>query len=518
MYTYLIVDDELLTRQGTIKKLDALHEQITCIGEAENGMEALEKIKSCNPDIIITDMNMPIMDGTQLLPQITDQYPDKPIIVISSYKDFEYMYQALKANTVDYILKPFGKQEIQSCILRAIHQLESSSSVKQQLLSSESQCEEAQYQYDIQLLKNILLGYHTTSTRLISKQLQYINDTHKFLLITLHSTDCLDETDLQNFLSENDFGDLAVCLQNENTMNLAFLILFVPESPLLRTQDFCKQIIQQLFFRYDQELQSLVAGISKEHEDLCELNDAFTETVTALNSLHPQAEFNYCFYSEVTAETVPMNWAKENEFLFRLESGMTTQVTQLLKELFDLFSTSNESLYNMKYYFFQLTNQAQSIMAQYIEQVNPDSASLSMQNILNTMFTLEELQKYYTQFFGNITEILKECSVYSTDDTIEKVKIYVQKNYKNNLTVEFVSSLLFMNRSYLSHLFKEKTGEKFVDYLNDIRIEKAKDLLAKSDKKMYAVAKAVGYDNVKYFFRIFKKKTGMTPEQYRESS
>lgn len=515
MYTYLLVDDELLTRKGTIKKLEGLSEQISCIGEAENGMDALEKVRLLNPDIIITDMNMPIMDGTQLLPLLTEQYPDKPLIVISSYKDFEYMYQALKANTVDYILKPFGKKEIQSCVLRAIGQLENKNSVKQQLLSSESEREAVQYQYDLQLLSSILLGYRTASTELISRRLKYINDTHKFILITLHSSDCLNEIDLRNFLCENDFGDLAICLPNENTPNMAFLILFIPESPLLNTQSFCRQIIQNLILRYEQELKTLSFGVSDEHSDLSELHTAFSETVNALNAMPPQEGFAYSFYSSAPAGTTSIAWEKEEEFLFRLESGMTAQISCLLDELFTYCSTSGEPLCNIKYYFFQLATQAQAIMAEYIEQVNPDSSSLSMQNILNTMFTLNELQKYYVQFFCNIAIMLKECSVYSTNDAIEKVKIYVNKNYKNNLTIEFISSLLYMNRSYLSHLFKEKTGEKFVDYLNDIRIEKAKELLSKSDKKMYAIAKAVGYDNVKYFFRIFKRKTGMTPEQYR---
>lgn len=95
------------------------------------------------------------------------------------------------------------------------------------------------------------------------------------------------------------------------------------------------------------------------------------------------------------------------------------------------------------------------------------------------------------------------------------MKTYAQKNYSKNLTVELLACFFYANRSYLSHIFKERTGEKFVDYLNDIRIDKAKTLLSTTDKKMYQIAKLVGYSNVKYFFRIFKKKTGKTPEQWR---
>lgn len=138
-----------------------------------------------------------------------------------------------------------------------------------------------------------------------------------------------------------------------------------------------------------------------------------------------------------------------------------------------------------------------------------------MQNVVNHIYQIDDLKKYYLQFFLNLTSLLKERSVYSVDDIIEKIKIYIQRNYQKDLTQEYISYLFYMNRSYLSTLFKAKTGEKFIDYLNNVRINKAKELLEKSDRKMYQIAKAVGYDNVKYFFRIFKKKTGMTPEQYR---
>lgn len=102
------------------------------------------------------------------------------------------------------------------------------------------------------------------------------------------------------------------------------------------------------------------------------------------------------------------------------------------------------------------------------------------------------------------------------NDVVEKMKTYVGRNYKNNVTVDFLSSLFYMNRSYCSHLFRVKTGRKLVDYMNSVRIEKAKRLLLDSDKKMYQIAKAVGYDNVKYFFRVFRKSEGKTPEQYRK--
>ena len=138
-----------------------------------------------------------------------------------------------------------------------------------------------------------------------------------------------------------------------------------------------------------------------------------------------------------------------------------------------------------------------------------------MQNIISYIFRLEDLKDYYMQFFMNITEMLKTESIYALEDVVEKIQLYMRHNYQKNLTQDFIASLFYLNRSYLSTLFKHRTGMKFIDYLNEIRIEKAKEMLSGSSRKMYQISKAVGYDNPKYFFRIFKKKTGLTPEQYR---
>ena len=170
-----------------------------------------------------------------------------------------------------------------------------------------------------------------------------------------------------------------------------------------------------------------------------------------------------------------------------------------------------------KYYCYYLSSKCRDILSYYLKQDNT-KASASMQNMISYIFTLDDLKEYHRQFFLNITELLKKESIYALEDPIEKIQIYIQHNYQKNLTQDFIASLFYLNRSYLSTLFKQKTGMKFIDYLNNIRIEKSKEMLVESDKKMYQISKAVGYDNPKYFFRIFKKKTGLTPDQYRANN
>lgn len=516
MYTYIVVDDETLIRKGTIKKLEPLSDTIQCIAQAADGKEALQLIEQKNPDLIITDMKMPGMDGTMLLPILAEKYPDKRIIVISGYKDFNYMKHAITASAVDYILKPFSKQDLQEAVLHAVEQLNHSISLQKQLITSEEKTEAASYEYDIQMLKNLIMGYHVTDTTLTSRQLRHINATHNLILLTLHSTLPIEESSIKDFLVINGFGELALYLQHMQNPNLGFLILFLPEVSVITPQNLCGQIariLNHLFFELEQKV---IYGISNTHTMLLELHDAFEETVSALNQQNIGNSVKHLFEPPTKIENHPIYWDKVDEFLFRIETGRTEQVMELIDELFLHFETlTDHTLYDLKIYCFWLSDQTRLMMQTYFEQFNPDSANSSMQNILNTMFSLPEIKQYYLQFYLNITNMLKNDSIYADNDPVQNMQLYIQKHYQKDLSIELLSCLFYMNRSYCSHIFKERTGISFVDYLNNIRLEKACQLLLHSDKKMYQIAKSVGYDNVKYFFRVFKKHYKITPEQYR---
>ena len=116
MYTYIIVDDESLIRKGTIKKLSPMSDLVQCIGEADEGQAGIRLIEAQKPDFVILDMQMPGMDGTQLLGYLSEHYPDMPLIVISGFRDFDYIKTAISADAIDYILKPFRNRELISRI------------------------------------------------------------------------------------------------------------------------------------------------------------------------------------------------------------------------------------------------------------------------------------------------------------------------------------------------------------------------------------------------------------------
>ena len=153
MYSYVIIDDEELIRKGTVKKLEILKDQVECIGEAADGSSGIQLVEQLHPDFVILDMQMPEMGGMQLLPYLAEHYPGLPLIVISGYRDFDYIKQAISANALEYLLKPFSRDAIKEVVLKAIARIKDRSSIQNQIHSKEQEKEQVQYEYDLQVIK-----------------------------------------------------------------------------------------------------------------------------------------------------------------------------------------------------------------------------------------------------------------------------------------------------------------------------------------------------------------------------
>lgn len=519
MHTYIVIDDEPVIRKGTIKKLEDMHDIAECVGQAGNGSDGLKLIEMTNPEIVITDMNMPEMDGIDFLKTVRERYLNKQIIVISGYKDFEYAKEAIESKAVSYILKPFDRQSIQNSMRTAIHNIESNTDIQDNIVQSKSQKETAELNLDLNLITNLIMGYYTCDEpEFVSDKLLSASRMHSAVLMTLYSKKALNCDFLNDFLKAEkpDIADIYV--RHPHADHIAFFVIFIADIMENKYADICGSLARELISYNNSDGLGISIGISRIKKSMGKMNEAYKETLDALNSKCLSDESKVYFYQIMPKKTPTLIWDGLDELLFRMESGETDKVDLLINELFCFFKKQTDiSLIDAKIYSMDIIQQVKSILANYLETSASDEVSQSIQSIFNLIFDLDELQEYLRKFFKNVSGKLSNMNIYSSDDPIIKVKTYVTENYQKDITLDLISSFFYINRSYFSHMFKEKTGENFVDYLNGVRIEQAKFLLKNTDKKMYRIAKAVGYDNVKYFFRIFKKTTGLSPEAYKNT-
>ncbi|MBP1040274.1 response regulator [Vagococcus sp. BWB3-3] len=480
MYTYLIVDDEALIRKGTRKKIEKMADAPICVGEAANGQEALALIQATAPDFIITDMDMPVMDGTALLDVLIKDYPDLKIIVISAYENFNYAQKALQAKAVNYLLKPFGKEDIRQIILETMT-----------LLSHEETALALSNSLEIDFLSHYLIG---------NAPLQKMPEPLAFQL-------------KDRLLTVVTLVNLSTAGHNYLTGSTSFIIPHPQFQQLTLLVDLEEAIRPHL-----EELLTLspgaLIGIS-ESAQVETLPKAYKKTIKALNSASLSGSESVLTYQKRPYST-GFHHPKTDELIFFVESGQTERLTSLIGQIFNEIHQQNLLTYGeIKDYGLSLIEQTKSILNEHYQTTSNLTLPHIYDTIYESIFSIDELQRFFSDFLANISVGFSYEKIYGSDDVIENVKLYIDKYYYKNIQLDFLSDIFFINSSYLSTLFKERSAVKFTDYLNAVRITHAKELLLNSERKVYQVSQAVGYDNPKYFFRIFKKATGFSPEQYK---
>ena len=514
MYRYIVVDDEVLIRRGMLKKIKAADfgDRLAFAGEANNGEDALALIDGADPDIIITDMRMPEMDGKLLLQTLQQKYPDKKVIVVSGYSDYEYMKEAISAKVVGYLLKPFSRDEIRETLSKAIGQLDEERSAQEQLEHREIEKQEIRFDADLQSLAHLILGHHRKEKAPVfrSSRLQEAAQAKRYVLLTVYSVE-----DLAVFDGETDAPCVHVPHVQQDRM--AFYVFYAAEGGE-RLSDAAATVAAAI------EAQSSGRprfGISGEKDSLNRLHEAYEETAEALDAL-PIGETGPAVsaYSDGPKAASPWApWDRMDELLFFIESGNVNKTTEWIGKLFEHYAGMPEaSLGEVKDECRLLVQEVRGLLHRSFQIDGGQSPSASFETALSGFFDIAAVKSHLLGILPSIAEMMNERNAYSSEHVVDNIKAYIRNNSEKTLTLEKISSLFFLNPSYCSFLFKEKTGVNFIDYVNQVRIDKAKAMLESSEEKVYKIAKALGYDNSKYFFRVFKKQTGLTPEEYRTNA
>jgi two-component system response regulator YesN len=519
----LIVDDEDIIREGIKSSISWEHFDMTVVGTAEDGEEALKLFIDQNPEIVITDIKMPFIDGLELIERIKNNSPDTYIIIISGYDQFEYAQKALKMGAFDYILKPIEIDYVENLLLK----------IKTDYDSRTMQRAGSLEILQMSFLEELLLG-KITDQETIEKKNKVISNNfgykfNKVVILDLddspYNNDYLSIANLQN----NFFDTVKECIEKEQNAylvkienNRIAISFFEKEEGLLNDKSF--EISNKIRVAVGENIQkTLSIGFGQLHDGLLLLSKSFEEAMECLeykfiignnnnilyeniinrfnrysdiaNSADGNLNFNFDFTNKdllqkkVSRLMLNMRKAGRNSYLYTqfIVSGIYIQVIKSLKEV-DI--AIEEIIENPLIEFREITKQ------QTIELVE--------QNLLKNLFKIADYIN---------SKISKEYKY-----EIEKAKGYIKQNFKQpSLSIDEVAKFSNISVSYFSILFKRETGLTFIDYLTRQRIEKAKYFLKVSGYKTYQISELVGYNNSTYFSSSFKKYTGYSPSDYRKN-
>ncbi|MBU3145175.1 response regulator [Clostridium sp. CF012] len=507
----LIVDDEYLLRQGLKHLVDWNKEGFEIIGEASNGMEALDFIEKHKPHILISDIVMPVMDGVDLAKIVKTKYPEIQIVILSGYSDFNYVKDTFKLGVNDYVLKP--KLNPQELILLLKN---TASNIPNYIMPTS----ENRSNLNINnILTKLTSGFYPDfnekiledtfpldSFFLIGDNIKKINNINSMSLLSLRSilskaaNKCLKDVIYYEVEAESNLFTLIINLKVKNYS-------VVLEKINLMLLEISKDI-PEIFF-----------VVSKLFNSLYKLEDIY------INNFKPLLGYKFYFKGKnlITYEQLPKNSSKE-KFDFKYYSD----------QIYIL--NINKALNYLKEYI------CQSIVSCSINEFELktlfENALYNIINILDELnFNMEEMNNSKLEYFQRIDEtkssdellnlldiITKETSYLLNneesklnDHMVNKIMEYISNHYDEQLSLKQVANKFHFNYYYLSSYFSSHNAEGFSEYLNKVRLEKAVELLGNEKIPVSEVSFMVGYSDHSYFCKVFKKIKKLTPSKFRRN-
>lgn len=539
MYKIIIVDDEVLVRIGIKSCIDWQKNGFEIVGEASNGIEALEKSLALKPDIVLTDIRMPKMDGLEFLSQLKEKLPEVKSIILSSYNEFEYVKAAMKIGTLDYILKLSMQPEELINILNGI---------KVELDKIKLDKEEAQFLKSkanistMVLKKQAILNALQSSTLDKKSFIDELNSLNVRICFSKYSILHIIIDEYEDILDRKWKGEeerlifsvINIASEVLGTLGLAEIIEMkkgvflgilsedrVDEKDQfeLNVAHLTLKLIEMMKQYLNVEISIGISSIGNNFAEFLEKTEEATRAgVVGFYSLKGSIiKYEDCKWFEKDGnESIKID---DRQISRLIETNSIREIKIIIDKVID-YSIESKSIEP-----FELLNNIQDIIYQIARQIKglelPASMAYSsnieyLSKRLKSLANVYTLKEWLNNFFNVLEKIMDEHIRMSCRDEIVKIKKYIFENFRNDISISQCAKMCNMSAKYFSFLFKKEADENFVDFVNRVRVEKAKELLLDTRLMMYEIAERVGYANDKYFSKLFSRMVGMTPIEYRK--
>lgn len=503
IYQALIIDDEEIVCRGLAEFVKWKEHGFEVAGTANSVDEALLLLKTLHVDVIFADIRMPEKTGLELLPILREKYAEIKTVILSGYSDFTYAREALRYGAFDYLTKPVILSEMEELLDR----LHDSFDRQQQLLAVHTSRMEA-------LLLSAARGYS-------------LPEPEKLALPVLGKWFGLSMTLINRQVSEQEL------LQKKASMK-AHISALIPASILLDDDVYslfalipCQSEQEMTSFldllgQLCCELKEWVCGASRLKKDMHQLHKAWQESDQAMRFLLARSKEGIILYKNIEAifsQEAPQMQSVLMETLHRLTNPETRAT--VMTYVHDSLAASYQKDCTL--------TQFQTVCIRFLIELNghlcnPDLPEEDLHTTLNQTLSQILLAQNGQATANCVTDYMEWLTgqIALCDDqqlgtgVIREIQLFIRQHYAENISLNFLAEHFYLHSNYLSKLFKDKTGKNFIEYLTEIRMEKAKDLLQNTEFKIIEICAMTGYDNPRYFSKLFKTHTGMTPREYRE--
>jgi two-component system response regulator YesN len=523
VHKLLIVDDDGLIRKGLSTNIDWANHGLQLIGTAKNGLAALELMESTPPDIVITDIRMPFMDGLELTKMIKHKMPKTKIIMMTSYEEFEFAKEALKMKVFDYLLKPMGNEVLLECVKRAAAELEHEDDIKKKVL-------EGLPLLKLRFFESLMRGKLNNEDITAQTSFLGLSLSGAYFAVAILKADDYSASDY-----ESRFGKemLKYCIQNVAeeivSREQAGLVYnsYDDETIVIYMGNESEERLRSRFFELTEEIRASVerylkttitAGIGALYKEMAHIAQSYIDAKSAVEFRHLIGQNKVLSSSDTALFEVPESielFGKDKQLVLNVRLGLKKEALQVIDEIEEQFVTRYVTLkqvYVKVLEMFTLLN-ADLNMKDSDSWLRPDMLYERIQRLQTIKDIFDEIRPFVTGLIERVNQHRES----QQKQLMSKAIQFIEANYsRERLSLNDVAGEIHISPTYFSYIFKQEQHMNFSDFLLEIRMKKAKELLRLEDMKTYEVAERVGY-NAQYFSTIFKKHTGYSPSEFRET-
>ncbi|WP_078552900.1 response regulator [Bacillus alkalicellulosilyticus] len=518
----IIIDDEKHVREGLMLLAEWDSYGIDTIIEASDGEEAVSLITEHQPEIIFTDMRMPKRDGISVLKWIHSSNLNCKTIVVSGYDDFQYMRNAIAFGSFDYILKPIQPHVLHDTLQRAVkewneqrnHQLTNMENRRvinevkplylDYLLTNEMDKAKLSNRAIEQIKKEFGLdvSYQPYTMAILPMnmmiQMKYQGDIDLafFSVLNISNEILRDQKNGIAFKNLNKEEEIVILFWKEQ--GIQAIAEQIATAIYQVTRVHCLLVIGQGSLHISEAYLSAHHIVKKQNLLECTWN---TTVLTSDNVNHTEVIHLFDYTEEI-------KWA--------IQSGSTEQIDDILERIYNKMEKNQYiSLEQVDVW----ENQFAILKEHWLKEYEIENKKELYKGISywtgDGVFSMVKFKAEKRKEFHDLLKIVYHGQYKKEKNSVQMIEEYIRSNYQKDIKLKEIADRFFLSREYISRKFKQEYEATITDYVTKIRIDKAKELLENPFLKIYEIADTVGYQNDKYFIKVFKKNVGMTPNEYR---
>jgi two-component system, response regulator YesN len=532
VYKVFLVDDEIITRHGIRDCTKWDKTDFVFSGEASDGELALPLIQEIKPDILITDIKMPFMDGLQLSQIIRKNMPGIKIIILSGHDEFTFAREAMSIGVTEYLLKPVTYSNLLESLNKVADQIENEKKEKENAEKIKKQLAQNTLLFRDKFLNELTLGLISPVDGIDNCTRFNINIISKFYIVEIIELEIAkkdsSEGEYSEILKTEALIDNVVMKNNEVIKFrriLGEIILIIKGDNAENLEETAYVLAQSLKSEVERNISCILRiSIGSVRERIQGITQSYKEANEIKNYRYIYGKRKILGISDIksTIESKKefIKIGKNDVYEF-LKCGLKSDVGNFVDQYIDnLNEVGMKSLIYIYYLFLDIVLNASRFINELggeIEQLIPSVANL--ENYVTGIDSIEKFEELTENTLKKVLEFRDTRVVKKYDSIINKSKEYIHTNFLNpSISLNSVASYVNVSPSHFSTIFSQETGESFIEYLTKVRVKQAMELLRTTSLKSAEIAYNVGYSDAHYFCYILKKAIGITPKEYRNEA